>query len=159
MIEDDVPADDLHDGQPVRELHDVSHDPSLQHLITLADGRTITALELQGEYLDRARKFVDDRLGDDADEQTEDVLARWESVLAALAMTRCSWPTSSTGSAKLRLLKGYRDRDGLDWDCAAAAAGRPAVLRRPPGEGPVPPAGRARRDEDAAAPRARPSRR
>ena len=33
------------------------------------------------EYLDLARKYVEDRLGSDADEQTVDVLARWESVL------------------------------------------------------------------------------
>jgi proteasome accessory factor A len=116
MIEANVLADDLAIGQPVRELHEVSHDPSLRHHITLADGRRITALELQGEYLDRARKFVDDRYGADADEQTRDVLARWESVLTRLQADAMQLAGELDWVAKLRLLTGYRERDGLDWD-------------------------------------------
>ncbi len=116
MIEAEFLADDLAIAQPVRELHDVSHDPSLRHAITLADGRTITALELQGEYLDRARKFVDDRQGDDADEQTVDILARWESLLTRLGGDVFQTARELDWVAKLRLLEGYRDRDGLDWD-------------------------------------------
>jgi len=116
MIEANFLADDLAVGQPVRELHEVSHDPSLRHVITLADGRTITALELQGEYLDRARKFVDDRLGEDADEQTRDVLARWESVLSRLGTDPMQLARELDWVAQLRLLEGYRDRDGLSWD-------------------------------------------
>jgi Pup amidohydrolase len=116
MIEANFLADDLTISQPVRELHEVSHDPSLRHTITLTDGRTITALDLQGEYLDRARKFVDDRQGDDADEQTRDVLARWESTLTRLANDPIQLSDELDWVAKLRLLNGYRDRDGLDWD-------------------------------------------
>jgi proteasome accessory factor A len=116
MIEENVLADDLAIAQPVRELHEVSHNPSLTHAITLADGRRITALDLQGEYLDRARKFVDDRYGDDADEQTVDMLARWESVLTRLAEDPMLLASELDWVAKLRLLEGYRERDGLDWD-------------------------------------------
>jgi proteasome accessory factor A len=116
MIEENFLADDLAIAQPVRELHDVSHDPALRHQIQLADGRTITALQLQGEYLERARKFVDDRYGDDADEQTTDVLARWESVLQRLGTDPMQLAHELDWVAKLRLLEGYRDRDGLDWD-------------------------------------------
>ena len=116
MIEADALADDLAIGAAVRELHDVSHDPTLRHRITLADGRTITALDLQGEYFDRARKFVDDRLGDDTDPQTSDVLSRWESVLHRLGTDPMSLAGELDWVAKLRLLEGYRERDGLDWD-------------------------------------------
>jgi proteasome accessory factor A len=116
MIEDNFLSDDLAIAQPVRELHEVSHDATLQHRIQLADGRTITALELQGEYLDRARKFVDDRYGEDADDQTRDVLDRWESVLHRLATDPMSLATELDWVAKLRLLEGYRERDSLDWD-------------------------------------------
>ena len=116
MIEANFLADDLAIAQPVRELHDVSHDPSLRHRIHLVDGRTITALELQGEYLDRARKFVDDRAGDDADEQTVDVLARWESVLTRLTSDPMQLSGELDWVAKLRLLEGYRERDKLAWD-------------------------------------------
>ncbi|MEO6885604.1 MAG: depupylase/deamidase Dop [Jatrophihabitantaceae bacterium] len=116
MIEEDFLADDLQISQPIRELHAVSHDPGLTHAITLTDGRSITALELQGEYLDRARKYVDDRYGQDADEQTKDVLDRWESVLARLADDQMTLANELDWVAKLRLLNGYRDRDGLEWD-------------------------------------------
>ena len=44
--------------------------------------------------------------------------------------------------AKLQLLQGYRDREGLDWSSPEAAAGRPAVQRRAAGQGPLQPAGR-----------------
>jgi proteasome accessory factor PafA2 len=116
MIEADALPDDLAIAQPVRELHEVSHDWSLRHVIQLSDGRTMTALQLQGEYLDRARKFVDDRMGEDADEQTKDVLARWESVLTRLGSDPMQLAGELDWIAKLRLLEGYRDRDGLDWD-------------------------------------------
>jgi Pup amidohydrolase len=118
MIEENFLADDLAIAQPVRELHDISHDPSLRHQIQLADGRTITALQLQGEYLDRARKFVDDRYGTDVDEQTRDVLARWESVLQRLGTDPMLLAQELDWVAKLRLLEGYRERDGLDWDAS-----------------------------------------
>ncbi|MFN2517782.1 MAG: proteasome accessory factor PafA2 family protein, partial [Jatrophihabitantaceae bacterium] len=100
----------------VRELHDVSHDPTLRHLIQLGDGRVMTALHVQAEYLDRARKFVDDRYGSDADEQTRDVLCRWESVLQRLGADPMQLAQELDWVAKLRLLEGYRDRDGLAWD-------------------------------------------
>jgi proteasome accessory factor PafA2 len=116
MIEDDYLADDLAIGHPVRELHTVSHDPSLTHAIQLADGRSITALDLQGEYLTRARKYVAERQGSDAEAQTIDVLDRWESTLARLAQDPMQLANELDWVAKLRVLEGYRDRDNLDWD-------------------------------------------
>jgi proteasome accessory factor A len=116
MIEAGFLADDLGIEQPVRELHNVSHDSSLTHALRLVDGRTITALDLQHEYLDRAVKFVDDRMGDDVDEQTRDVLTRWETTLGRLATDPMSLADELDWVAKLRLLEGYRERDGLDWN-------------------------------------------
>jgi Pup amidohydrolase len=116
MIEDDYLADDLAIGHPVRELHSVSHDASLQHTIQLLDGRSITGLDLQGEYLTRARKYVAERQGADAEPATIDVLDRWESALSRLAQDPMLLANELDWVAKLRLLEGYRDRDGLDWD-------------------------------------------
>ncbi|HYN76109.1 MAG TPA: depupylase/deamidase Dop [Candidatus Limnocylindria bacterium] len=118
MIEAGFLPDDLGVHHPVAELHAVSHDPTLRHLVTLSSGRRLTAVQLQTEYAEQARKFVEDRYGSDADPQTLDVLTRWESVLDRLAddPTRCSRELDWV--AKLNLLQGYRDRDGLDWDAA-----------------------------------------
>ena len=72
---------------------------------------------MQGEYLDRARKFVDDRYGERRRRRRpRDVLDRWESVLTRLASDPMQLAGELDWVAKLRLLEGYRDRDGLDWD-------------------------------------------
>jgi hypothetical protein len=70
------------------------------------------------EYLDLAKKYVEDRLGSDADPQTVDVLARWESVLDRLEQDPMLCARELDWVAKLQLLQQYRDRDGLDWDDA-----------------------------------------
>ena len=70
------------------------------------------------EYLDLARKYVEDRYGSDADAQTVDVLARWESVLTRLEPDPMLCARELDWVAKLKLLERYRVRDGLDWDDA-----------------------------------------
>ena len=118
MIEDRFITTDLAVSSSVASLRAVSHDPTLKHVLTLHDGRTITAVQLQLEYLDLARKYVAERLGDDADPQTCDVLARWESVLTRLEQDPMQCATELDWVAKLKLLTQYRDRDDLDWDDA-----------------------------------------
>src|SRR3712207_1656743 len=80
----------------------------------------MTALEVQWLYLEQAQKFVESR--GEADEQTTDVLRRWAEVLEDLGedpmrlADRLDWP------AKLRLLEGFRSRDGLGWGDARLQA-------------------------------------
>ncbi|CAM3807102.1 depupylase/deamidase Dop [Nocardioides marinus] len=116
MIEDRFIDRDLGVDGPVSALRAVSHDPGLQELVTLHDGRRLTAVQLQLEYLDLARKYVEDRYGADADDQTLDVLARWESVLDRLERDPMSLASELDWVAKLKLLEQYRQRDGLGWD-------------------------------------------
>jgi proteasome accessory factor PafA2 len=116
LVEERVITSDLAIDGPVAALHQVSHDPTLRHLITMKDGRTMTALDLQENYLEMARKFVADRYGDDADEQTVDILERWESVLDRLRLDPMECRRELDWVAKLSLLESYRDRDGLQWD-------------------------------------------
>ena len=111
-------AEDLSLADPVREIHAVSHDPSLAHRLTLRDGRRLTALEMQRLYLEAAADLAERQAVAGVDSQTADVLARWDRVLAdladdpRLAADRVDW------AAKLALLDGYRRRDALDWDAA-----------------------------------------
>jgi Pup amidohydrolase len=116
MIEDRVLPGDLALERPVRELRDVSYDASLTHLLRLRDGRRMTAVQVQWEYLEHARKHVDRTLGSDVDAQTADVLQRWESVLTRLETDPMSCKQELDWVAKLSLLESYRERDGLDWD-------------------------------------------
>jgi proteasome accessory factor A len=116
MIEERFLDIDLSIDAPVAELRAVSHDPSCKHLITLRNNRKLTAVQLQLEYLEYARKYVEDRFGADVDPMTADVLDRWESVLSRLAADRMSLSRELDWVAKLELLEGYRARDGLGWE-------------------------------------------
>ena len=116
MIEDRFLDGDLALEAPVAELRAISHDPSLRRLVSLRDGRKMTAVQLQLEYLERARKYTEDRFGADVDEQTADVLDRWESVLGRLADDPMQLSRELDWVAKLELLEGYRTRDGLAWN-------------------------------------------
>jgi proteasome accessory factor PafA2 len=113
MIEDDFILDDFTLREPVRALRAVSHDPACRRTVELADGRRLTAVELQWEYLRLAKKYAHEN---EIDAVGRDVLDRWERVLEKLERD----PTTLAGEldwvAKLGLLEAYRERDGLSWD-------------------------------------------
>src|SRR5213079_626515 len=115
MIEDKFLGTDLSVEAPVAELRAISHDPTCRRLLTLKDGRKMTAVQLQAEYLELARKYTEDKYGDDVDDITADVLDRWESVLNRLAEDPMLTSRELDWVAKLELLEGYRTRDHLGW--------------------------------------------
>jgi proteasome accessory factor A len=115
MIEDGFIRERLGLARSVAALKDISHDPTLQATVELEDGRSLTGVQLQWEYLELAQKYVQERLGDDADAATRDVLDRWESVLDRLERDPMLCARELDWVAKLKLLQSYRDRDGLDW--------------------------------------------
>src|SRR6202451_1685721 len=63
MIEDRFLVNDLAIDGPVAELRAVSHDPTCRHLIPLRDGRKLTAVQIQMEYAELARKYTEYRVG------------------------------------------------------------------------------------------------
>jgi proteasome accessory factor A len=75
----------------------------------------MTAVQLQMEYYEQCRKYVEDRYGSSADEMTRDVLERWESVLHRLNEEPMQLSRELDWVANLELLEGYRARDGLEW--------------------------------------------
>ncbi len=116
MIEDRALSGDLSVDGPVAQLHDVSHDTGLSHLVPLKDGRKVTAIDIQERYLECARAYVEDRFGSDVDAQTVDVLDRWGSVLERLRRDPFECRRELDWVAKLALLESYRERDGLAWN-------------------------------------------
>lgn len=115
MIEDRFITTDLSVDHPVAALRSVSHDPTLQHLLELQEGGSLTAVQLQWRYFELARKYVEETYGADADDQTRDVLERWESVLNRLERDPMECAGELDWVAKLKLLNSYRERDGLEW--------------------------------------------
>ncbi len=115
MIEENWLSVVVAPADPIRDLHAVSHDPQLQHKLTLRDGRRMSALEIQEHYLAQAAAFVDDRYGADVDEMTADVLRRWESLLQRLRTDPMQCADELDWVAKLRILEAFRNRDSLPW--------------------------------------------
>ena len=118
MIEDGF-LPDFSLVNPVAAIHDVSRDVSLTTQVSLVDGRKMTALQLQWEYLELARKYVD---REDDTPENQEVVERWETVLHGLENDPRTLSAQLDWVAKLRLLEGYRERDGLAWSDAKLRA-------------------------------------
>jgi hypothetical protein len=116
MIEDRFITADLSIDGAVAELRAVSHDPTCRHPISLRDGRRLTAIQVQMEYLELARKYTEDRFGSEVDDLTCDVLDRWEDVLTRLAEEPMQLAGELDWVTKLQLIDGYRSRDGISWN-------------------------------------------
>lgn len=117
MIEDQfLQGHDFMPQHPVREIHQVSHDATLTHRLTLEHGRRLTALEIQQEFWLLATKYCDEKYGAKLDDQTRDVLTRWEGMLVGLGTDFWGCAAEVDWIAKLQLLEGFRARDSLGWD-------------------------------------------
>ncbi len=124
MIEDDVFGErDFTLAAPVQAIRRVSYDRSLTAPLELARGGTITALGIQWELFDLARKYAEDRgLEAVGEEVGWDVLRRWEGVLGGLETDPLSLADQLDWVAKYRLIEGYRERHGLSWTDSRLAA-------------------------------------
>ena len=102
---------------PVSAMRRVSYDLELSRPLELADGRTMTALEMQWEHLDLARKYAEER-GYDAvggQEVGAEVVRRWEEVLTGLEADPMTLARQLDWVAKYRIINGYRERHSLSW--------------------------------------------
>ncbi|MEK6440417.1 depupylase/deamidase Dop [Pseudonocardia sp. T1-2H] len=121
MIEAGVRFDELRLAEPVRAVHQISHDPSLKQTVELADGRKLTGVELQWAYHEKALKHVENTQGADVDPDTAEVLQLWGEVLDDLSTDPMRTADRLDWTAKLRLLNGYRERDNLAWNSGRLA--------------------------------------
>ncbi len=99
----------LHD--PVEACWRVSHDTSMRGTISLADGTSATALELQWQYHEWLSKYAEQSGGDHGD-----LLTEWAAILTDLEEDPLSTADRLDWAAKYRLLEGMRERHGLAWD-------------------------------------------
>src|SRR3970282_1579548 len=81
MMERDVVFLNLSLENPIRAIREVSHDVTCRRKIKLANGRELSALDIQWEYLDRAMRFA--RSPGFAPE-VQGALDRWEQLLTGL---------------------------------------------------------------------------
>ncbi len=104
---------DLKLAKPVREVAAVSHDLTLTHTLTLADGRTLTALDILREYRER----VLTTLGDQLSEVDLRVLALWKEIMDLLAEDPLKTSHLLDWTAKWALIQSFLGR-GLSIDDA-----------------------------------------
>ncbi len=116
MIEDTMAPEDLKLALPVAAIRQVSHDLTLARPLALADGRQMTALDIQWRLLEAAKKYERERgLEAVGEEVGADVLRRWESVLSGLELDYMTVASQVDWVAKLRVLQGLKERHGLSW--------------------------------------------
>ena len=111
MIEDEY-LPDLSLANPVSALHHISRDITCTESVRLTDDRRLSAVQIQWEYLERARKYVEQ---EDDGAENRDLLERWETILSGLETDPHGLHRQLDWVAKHRLLEGYRERDGLEW--------------------------------------------
>ena len=110
LIEQQVPLRDLTCENPIRAIRDLSQDLRGQATVRLANGRTISGLDLQREYL----TAVTERL-EVTDPVLGDVIDLWARALDAVESgDTAGVDTEIDWAIKHRLLTGYADRHGLE---------------------------------------------
>jgi proteasome accessory factor A len=82
MIEANTVMRDLTLENPIRAIREISHDVTCRRLVRLANGRELSALDLQEEYYDRTSRFLERRGADPLGKQ---LLEEWREALDALA--------------------------------------------------------------------------
>src|ERR671938_2133526 len=78
MVEANTVMRDLTLENPIRAIREISHDVSCRKKVRLSNGRELTALEIQMEYLERTERFLERR---GADAQSKQLLLEWRGGL------------------------------------------------------------------------------
>ncbi len=112
MIEDGFFDKDWSLQSPVQAIRDISHDPTLREPIRLKDGRTITPLQLQMDYLEQALRYLETI---ERDPITKDVVARWQYTLEKLAEDPMQLNRELDWVIKQELIESYMARNRLSW--------------------------------------------
>ncbi len=110
MIEKDVVFRDLSLENPIRAIREIAHDPTCRRKVRLMNGRELSALDIQWEYLDRAMRFA---RSPGFPVQVKAAVDRWESLLTGLEKDPMTLDREVDWVAKYRLLERYQHRRNL----------------------------------------------
>lgn len=121
-LEDEGFPPGMRPSDPVSAVRAVSHDPSLRATFETADGRNLTALDAQSEILAAVMAWFERQDTDPLGGESESVLAEWSRVLGHLASDPAGVVDTVDWVAKLRIIEGFAQRHGTDWDDARLRA-------------------------------------
>ncbi|MFH1330309.1 MAG: Pup--protein ligase [Actinomycetota bacterium] len=118
MLEEGVVFRDLSLENPIRALREISRDLSCRRRVRLANGRELSALDIQWEYLERVLRYS---RAHPFPPQVESAVGMWEHLLTGLEKDPLSLRRECDWVAKYHLVEDYRARRRLELGDARVA--------------------------------------
>jgi proteasome accessory factor A len=111
MLEDDsVVLRDLTLENPIRAIREISHDMTCTRKVRLANGREASALDIQGEYLNRALKYAQTK---GFPEEETKALGMWKHCMEALENDPMTLDREIDWVIKYKLIEAFRARHDI----------------------------------------------
>lgn len=110
MLEEQSVMRDLTLENPIRSIREVSHDLTGRRRLRLANGREMSALDIQEAYLERVERFVN---ASDPDPKAKEVLRRWKEVVETIAVDPFRLAGQLDWVTKYELIEAFRARHEL----------------------------------------------
>jgi len=110
MLEDDVVLRDMTLENPIRAIREIARDRTCRMPVRLANGRELSALDMQWEYLDRTLRYARTR---GFPPEVDRAIGMWEHLLTGLEKDPMTLSREVDWVAKLQLLERYGARHDL----------------------------------------------
>jgi proteasome accessory factor A len=111
MLEDpSVVLRDMTLENPIRAIREISHDMTCKRKVRLANGREVSALDIQTEYLNRAQRYAETKGFSPLETLA---LEMWEHVLTQLEADPLKLDRHCDWVIKYKLIEAYRQRHDL----------------------------------------------
>jgi proteasome accessory factor A len=110
MLEDAVVFRDLTLENPIRAIREISHDITCRRKVRLANGRELSALDMQWEYLERALRYS---RTNGFPPEVHKAIEMWEHLLTGLEKDPLSLRREVDWVAKYHLIEDFRVRSDL----------------------------------------------
>ncbi|HEX6166102.1 MAG TPA: proteasome accessory factor PafA2 family protein, partial [Acidimicrobiales bacterium] len=95
---------------PIRAIREISHDLTCKRTVRLANGREASALDIQTEYLNRAKRYAETKGLSPLEEKA---LAMWEYCLTGIESDPFKLDREVDWVIKHKLIDGYTDKHDL----------------------------------------------
>jgi proteasome accessory factor A len=103
---------------PIRAIREISHDTTCRRRVRLANGREVSALDIQAEYFNRALRFAEHH---DLNDDEQQALDMWEHCLTTIEDDPLLLDREIDWVIKHKLIEGYRAKHGLELSDARVA--------------------------------------
>jgi proteasome accessory factor A len=110
MLEDDVIFRDMSLENPIRAIREISHDLTCRRKVRLVNGRELSALDVQWEYLERAMRYA---RSTGFPPEVEKAVMMWEYLLTGLEKDPMSLSREVDWVSKYQLIERYREKHDL----------------------------------------------